>query len=171
MRPFDEAVAVVVIVPAKNEVEHAVSVLGEFIVVWLTLVADADDDLGAGFTKLRDELLGGCAGRLVDEVGGQTVNGCEPLALTQADEADLDAIGGCQHVRSLGVAQGHVLAQGWVKDVGEEPRELAFAGEMTELFLTKVEVVVLCRLSQPSNPDVFVECDLRRRKHNPYQWH
>jgi len=46
-------------------------------------------------------------------------------------------------VRALGVAHGHVFAQGGVQDVGEQPWEVALASKVLELLDAKVVVVVL----------------------------
>lgn len=43
----------------------------------------------------------------------------------------------------LGVAEGDIIAQGWVEHVGQEPGEVALGSEVTELPDAKVEVVVL----------------------------
>lgn len=147
MHAIDDGVGVKVIVAAEDEVDSRVAgdaeILGEFVVVGLALVRDGDDDVGALGAELRDELLRDGAGGQVDEVGREGVDGGEPFALAEADEADLEAGRGGQEVGARGVAEGDVGAEGRVEDVGEEPGEVALGGEVAELLDAKVEVVVL----------------------------
>ncbi|KAJ6443208.1 LOW QUALITY PROTEIN: chitosanase [Purpureocillium lavendulum] len=145
---LDEAVAIVVVVPPEDDVHDAIGLLGKLVIVGLAHVAQADDDLGALRPQLGHELPGRLAGGLVDEAGGQAVDGGEPLPLTEPDEADLDAVGRGEHVRALGVAHGHVFAEGGIQDVGKQPREVALASKMLELLDAEVVVVVLLRVSR-----------------------
>lgn len=135
------------VVAAKDEVDARVAgstkVLGEFVVVGLALVGDGDDEVGALGAELGDELARDGAGGEVDEVGREGVDGGEPLALAEADEADLEAGRGGQEVGARGVAEGDVGAEGRVEDVGEEPGEVALGGEVAELLDAEVEVVIL----------------------------
>ena len=43
----------------------------------------------------------------------------------------------------LGVSDGNIITQGWVEDVRDQPRELAFRCQMSKFANTKVEVMIL----------------------------
>ena len=43
----------------------------------------------------------------------------------------------------LGVSDGNIITQGWVEDVRDQPRELAFGCQMPKFANTKVEVMIL----------------------------
>jgi len=73
---------------------------------------------------------------------GQRVDGIEPLALSETDEANFEAVGGSDEMGSLGVAQGDVVPEGRVEDVGQQPGEVALGGQMAVLHDAKVEVMV-----------------------------
>ena len=43
----------------------------------------------------------------------------------------------------LGVSDRNIITQGWVEDVRDQPRELAFGCQMPEFANAKVEVMIL----------------------------
>jgi hypothetical protein len=143
MSAVDKVVSIVVIMTSEDNVNEALSLLGQLIIVGLSLVAQANDDLCALLSQLRHELLGNGRGGPVFEVRRKTVDCLEPLTLSQPDETNLDAVGGGEHVRLLGVSERNLLAQVRVDDVGEEPGEVALAREVLILLDAKVKVVVL----------------------------
>lgn len=138
----DEAVGVVVVVAAQDDVDLVADILGQLVVVWLTHVGEGNDQIGAVGAQLWDEFLGGLGSRPVDEVGRQGVDGLEPLALPEADDADLQAVAGSDHVSALCVADGDIGAEGRVQYVGNEPGESALGGEVAKLADAEVEIMV-----------------------------
>lgn len=127
MSSIDKVVSIVVIMTSEDNVNETLGLQGQLIIIGLSLMAQADDDLCALLPQLRDKLLGHGRGGPVFEVRRKTVDGLEPLTLSQSDETNLDAVGGGEHVRLLGVSKRNLLAQVRVDDVGEEPGEVALA--------------------------------------------
>lgn len=80
---LDDAVVVVVVVAAENDVDDAVGLLGELVVVGLAHVGYGDDDFSPLSPQLGDKLLRRLRSGFVNKIRGKTVDRGQPFAFTE----------------------------------------------------------------------------------------
>jgi hypothetical protein len=66
-----------------------------------------------------------------------------PFSFSQPNNANFDPIRGCQNSGLLTVGYWHVISQGWIKHIGNEPRKVTELCQVGELRNTEVKVMVL----------------------------
>jgi hypothetical protein len=93
VRAVDDAVAVSMVVATENEIQGTFrDVVGELLVVWLALVRDGDDYLGAFGSELGRQ-LDCCSGSAeVFQIGRDGVESRQPFSLYQPDHSDFDPV-------------------------------------------------------------------------------
>lgn len=119
MSTVPEAMSVVMVMATENDVDDAIRLISQFVVVWFTHVTQADNNLRTLLSQLWHELFGDSAGGLVDKIWWKTINSCKPLPLTQANQTHFDAVRGSEHVSPFGVAQGNILSQRGIQNIGQ----------------------------------------------------